>query len=110
MSAMHITQVIATRNPVLDKMGEFLILILVTEMAAVFKNGQRTLGKPLVQAFCIVGCQESVLITPKNVNRHIECIQMWINGFGAFWIMLEPCANLADPPAIRGNIVFNFFC
>ncbi|MDG1801210.1 MAG: hypothetical protein P8H53_01690 [Paracoccaceae bacterium] len=87
---MRIAQVISARDPVLDQLGKFLILVLITEMAAVLENGQCTLGKPFVQSLSVVGCQESVLITPKNVNRHIECIQMVINSFGAFWVMLEP--------------------
>ena len=87
---MRIAQAVSARDPVLDQLAKFLTLILVTEMAAVFKNGQGTLGKPFVQSLSVVGCQESVLITPKNVNRHIECIQMGINSFGAFWVMLEP--------------------
>ncbi len=107
---MRIAQVIPTRDPVLDQLGEFLTLILVTEMAAVFKNGQGTLGKSLMQSFCIVSCQESVLISPKNMNWDLEGIQMRINSFGAYWIMLEPCRNLTDPPTIRGNIVCDLLC
>jgi hypothetical protein len=72
---MRIAQAVSARDPVLDQLGKFLILVLITEMAAVFKNGQGTLGKPFVQSLCIVSCQESVLITPEDVDRHIECIQ-----------------------------------
>ena len=102
---MRIVQTIPTRDPVLDQMDEFLTFILVTEMAAVLKNGQGTLGKPLVQSFCITGCQESVLVTPKQANRHIECIQMRIYSVGAFRLMLEPSGNLTDPPDIGRNDV-----
>ena len=107
---MRIAQAVSARDPVLDQLGKFLILVLITEMAAVFKNGQGTLGKPFVQSLCIVGCQESVLITPKNVDWHIECIQMGINRFGAFRVMLEPRANLADAPAIGSYIICDFLC
>jgi hypothetical protein len=105
---MRIAQMIPTHDPVLDQLGKFLFLVLITEMAAVLKNGQGTLGEPFVQSLSVVGCQESVLITPKNVDRHIECIQMEINRFGAIWVMLEPCANLADPPAIGSYIICDF--
>lgn len=63
---MRIAQAVSARDPVLDQLGKFLILVLITEMAAVFKNGQGTLGEPFVQSLSIVGCQESVLITPKK--------------------------------------------
>jgi len=63
---MRIAQTVSARDPVLDQFGKFLIFVLITEMAAVLENGQGTLGKPFVQSLCIVGCQESVLITPKK--------------------------------------------
>ena len=105
---MRIAQMIPTRDPALDELGKFLAFVLVTEMAAVLENGQGTLGKPFVQSLRIVGCQERVLITPKDMDRQIECIQMGINRLGAFGILLEPCANLTDPPTIGSDIICNF--
>ena len=35
---MRIAQVISARDPVLDQLGKFLILVLITEMAAVLEK------------------------------------------------------------------------
>ena len=74
-------------------------------MAIILEDGHRTFGQQRMQMFRIFCLQKRILFALKNVDRHIQCREMWVDVFAAFWVPFEPLSDRANPSKIRSDII-----
>ena len=100
-----LAQLVTVADPRSHQLGKFYFLILIAKMATILEDGQRAVGQQRMQLFRIFCLQKRILFAPKNVDRHIQCREMRIDVFAAFWVPFEPLSDRANPTRIRSDII-----
>ena len=94
-------------DPMLNHFCELDTFVLITKMAAVFKDMQLTVGQRPVQVIGIFDIQKRIFIRPENIHRHRQQTCVFGQAFAACWIVLEVFCNESDAVGVRSDIVFH---